>query len=349
MRKIEKLETTLPNRDHYLFPDDEIPGLSRDELLKVISANLDDAMDATDGSDINSDVRIDYAQDIIEQARDALVDEGYEFSQSEQERMSFLSWPLTPEQEKARAAKAEREAVDLAAHFQWRDSTQAKFNRYLALAMNGEALPPESNFSGLKIEIGWSSWTSTWSGESTVSPSGDDVGKMVDALINSGCADARIAAYSCSRVGVTFETDPCPGWTIDFSVPVSIEAWQLLRVWWDENRMQHAPHLWYSDPGVFSGNYCHWSFPDWPARGAPENWRYGYMSRPLENLASQSKEATALTNMGRDMNYDQYRDLLKISKPLYAQPTLFGISHRSLVVAVIAIALAVAVMNYFKS
>jgi hypothetical protein len=269
--------TAFPLPVQYLFPDDAIPGMTRDELLALIAARIDDALDMTDGSDMNSDVRIDYAQDIIEQARDSLVGAGYEFAPAERDRLSFLTWPLTPEQEQARAAEAEREAADNAAWRKWRDATEAKFNRYLVLAMNGEALPPEADFTGIKIDVGWSSWTSSHTGETTLRPSGAEVGQMLVALIESGCGDARIPSYGCSRVGVTFETDPGPAWKIDFSVPATAEAWQLLRRWWDEHRIEDAPYIWYREPGAAPGRYCHWSLPNWPERAAPEHWRYGHM------------------------------------------------------------------------
>lgn len=37
------------------------------------------------------------------------------------------------------------------------------------------------------------------------------------------------------------------------------------------------------------------------------------------------------------MNYDQYREVLKKSKPLYAKPTVFGISSRVHVVVAVAV------------
>ena len=52
-----------------LLPGRRDIGAIMDKLLAVISNNLDDALDITDRSDNNSDVRIDCAKDIIEQAR----------------------------------------------------------------------------------------------------------------------------------------------------------------------------------------------------------------------------------------------------------------------------------------
>lgn len=81
----------------YLFPDDNIVRLDDQALLDFIECKLGDALDMTDGSDFGSDLRIDIAQDRIEQARDILLSRGYVFSPDQQERISFLQWPLSLE------------------------------------------------------------------------------------------------------------------------------------------------------------------------------------------------------------------------------------------------------------
>lgn len=268
-------------QEKYLFPDDAIGTMPRAELLTLIESYLKDAHDMTDGSDYNSDVRIDYAQDMIEQARDALLDGGYIFTAAERARLGFLTWPLTPAQAAAKVEQDAREQADREAYRAWRESIEAKFSGLLELAMRGEALPPEADFTGLQIDVGWSSWQSSASGETTMRPSGADVRKMVETMRARGFADACLAAYTCSRAGVTFDTDPGPAWTINFSVPASAAAWQLLRTWWDEHRIQSAPYVWYHEPGKVPARFCHWSLPGWPLRAAPEQWMYGRMGKLL--------------------------------------------------------------------
>jgi len=48
---------------------------------------------------------------------------------------------------------------------------------------------------------------------------------------------------------------------------------------------------------------------------------------------------------GKIMNYDQYRELLKKSKPLYAEPTLFGFSRRAYGIAAAVAVVAVLVLG----
>lgn len=75
--------------EHYLFPEPSLLDMSSDDLRGFIVSNLRNAGDMTDGSDPNSDVRIDYAQDTIHQARDILVSRGGTFPLTEQKPLWF--------------------------------------------------------------------------------------------------------------------------------------------------------------------------------------------------------------------------------------------------------------------
>ena len=86
------IEMTEDDINAYLFPDPELLELDNDELRRYIKNNLRHAKDQTDGTDCMSDVRIDFAQDTIGQARDILLSRGITFSQYEQNELSFLCW-----------------------------------------------------------------------------------------------------------------------------------------------------------------------------------------------------------------------------------------------------------------
>ncbi|UXF74717.1 hypothetical protein K7574_21150 (plasmid) [Stenotrophomonas maltophilia] len=87
----------LKQMSAYLFPDDRIHWLGDQALLDLIECNLDDALDMNDGSDFGSDLRIDIAQDYIEQARDLLLSRGHVFSADFKKRLSFIQWPFSSE------------------------------------------------------------------------------------------------------------------------------------------------------------------------------------------------------------------------------------------------------------
>lgn len=80
--------------EHYLFPEPSLLDISSDDLRVFIVSKLRDAVDMTDGSDPNSDVRIDYAQDTIHQARDILISRGETFPLAEQKTLWFLDWSM---------------------------------------------------------------------------------------------------------------------------------------------------------------------------------------------------------------------------------------------------------------
>lgn len=217
---------TGSNEDAYLFPDRELLGMDNGALRRVISRNLRQANDQTDGSDMDSDVKIDYVQDIIEQARDILVGRGETFSDEEKESMEFLDWPLTEEQkaEKALADAREREAHRRFME-EW-DRTIQHYTRWLVPLVHGEHPSPEVDFSGLTVHIGVSSLSS---GE-TRYPCWQQVLLMKEEL-------ERIAGMEIQAGYTGFEKDKESGkscfWSFRFQPPVwpvpCLAAWPLGR------------------------------------------------------------------------------------------------------------------------
>lgn len=99
----------------YFFPNPEISEQKNEELFALINQHLPAAKDMVDGTDGTTDVHIDYAQDVIEQARDVLVSRGVPISAELRLQLNFLDWrtPAEKAQELALAI-AENEARYLA-------------------------------------------------------------------------------------------------------------------------------------------------------------------------------------------------------------------------------------------
>lgn len=106
--------------DGYLFPYPQVLRMEKAELLALIESNIADATDMVDGTDANADVRIDVAQDLIEQVRDRLLAMGHEFTAQERRRLGFLRWPPSPEEvERERLEEERRWAAKKAAQVVW--------------------------------------------------------------------------------------------------------------------------------------------------------------------------------------------------------------------------------------
>lgn len=268
----------MNSRDHYLFPDDEIPTLGETKLLAVIAANLRNATDTSDDSDIGGDIRIDGAQDIIEQARDQLVSNGYVFSLDEQSRLSFLTWPLTAEQEQAAAVLREQERIADAQYREWARSAQAKLSGLFAILMAGDALPEDADVNRVELSIGWNSCTNYADGRTITRPSGAEVLRMQAELVACGANDANVSIHDSDRARAAFQADLGPFWTMRFSVPHNPAAWQLLLRWWHEHRYQDAVQVYYHEPvGDGRRKFTHWLVESWPDRAEKSKWLYGHV------------------------------------------------------------------------
>ena len=102
-------ESNAYTANRYLYPDGDLPFKSDEELHSLISRRLPVATDLLDGLSGNRPEQIDHAQDIVEQARDLLLDRGATFSDEERLAMFFLEWPLTEAEAFAREEKERAE------------------------------------------------------------------------------------------------------------------------------------------------------------------------------------------------------------------------------------------------
>ncbi|HYD60529.1 MAG TPA: hypothetical protein VEC35_09255 [Noviherbaspirillum sp.] len=274
-------EEALYEEDTYLFPMPRLLTYSNAELRDLIASNLDQAHDMTDGTDFNSDVKIDHAQDIIEQARDILLARGEVFTPEEQAQMDFLDWPLSPEEIAAQevAEAREREARYLL-DLEW-SRIKNRYTPWIEQLIRGEALPSDAEFDGIELNIGWNGWTNSPDGRTTLRPSGEEVMRMRDELERVAGVPVELGHFG-SRAGVTIETDPAPGWNFRFPVPRAAEAWSLLLQWWKEHRFTSQPEFWYRGNRQDNGLpfYVHWTVKAWPMSSDCTSWLYGRLGYP---------------------------------------------------------------------
>ncbi|MHB9376227.1 hypothetical protein ACYHMY_28465 (plasmid) [Pseudomonas amygdali pv. morsprunorum] len=79
--------------DAYEFPDEDLLDYSVEQLQALIRKKQPLATYQIDGLGGIDQVLVDHAQDLIEQARDLLLDKGVSFNQDEIEYLEFLTWP----------------------------------------------------------------------------------------------------------------------------------------------------------------------------------------------------------------------------------------------------------------
>lgn len=242
--------------DRYLFPDKKLLIFSSDDLHRVILDNLTDANDHTDGTDCNSDVRIDFAQDIVEQARDILLARGKTFTDEEKCEMHFLSWPLTEEEIAQEAIKSEQEQkAMLRVRELWR-STVEKYTPWLEILVQGKMPTPEADFSTIKMRLGVSALSS---GETNL-PTWTEVCKMKDEL--QTIANLEVDA-GYSGFYADMESNRSCFWSFWLTPPSSPQSWSLLQKWWKEGRYTSQPELWEGE--------VHWTLDCWPKWGTAKH------------------------------------------------------------------------------
>ena len=262
--------------DAYLFPEPELRACTDEQLYALIRENLPDATAEPDGTDLVSDVAIDHAQDLIEQARDLLLSRGAVISPQLRATLRFLSWPLSPDKTAANQARQLREIEEDQLRREHAAKLGVEIIQAIRTVMDGGQVPAALSLEGVTVEVGWCSRTSDGV-RRTISPSGAEVVCMRDALIAAGCTQCRLSG--ASQGGVPFEDAPTPEWGLSFSVPLTRDAWDLLKQWWQEGRYSFAPHVWLhrreiGDPDFF----WHWSLRDcWPAQAPAWHLLYGHL------------------------------------------------------------------------
>lgn len=300
----------------YLFPDEELLSLSSDDLRQVILANLMDAHDQTDGTDYNSDIRIDSAQDIIEQARDILLARGETFTDEEKCEMPFLSWPLTEEELAQEAIKKEQEQESrVRVNERWQNIIE-RYKPWLEILVQGKAPPSEADFSTVRMSLG----VSSLSGETNL-PTWTEVLRMKEEL--QSVANLEVDAHY-SGTYFDMEGDVSCFWRFHFKPPLSPQAWSLLQKWWKEGRYTGQPELWADE--------VHWTLECWP------EWGTGTL--PVLEIDGQKQELGYEGVI--DSSFAISPNLLESHQPVTSIPTKMS---PLLVLAAIVFAIAVVLIK----
>lgn len=223
--------------DGYLFPDPDLLGYSAAQLRTLIHRELPTALFQIDGTGGITPVHVDYAQDLIEQARDLLLDQGETFSPEDVERLSFLSWPVSTE-EQAKQEALQQEDAARAQSYSLLNQVRSRALETARKAMLGRLVPDSPGIQGIELVIGKSGHRSSDPG-----PSGAEVMEMVARLHALGAPTAKLGGYVCSRGGVTFETDPLPAWSVSMDLPTQTTVWAFLIQWHADHQILQPPHI----------------------------------------------------------------------------------------------------------
>lgn len=217
----------------YEFPDEELLSLCPDRLRGVIRSNLKTATDHVDGIDGLMPEIIDHAQDLIEQARDLLLDKGVTFTDAEIEDLRFLSWPLTELEQAEQEAQRNIEKLERTRlHALWKQ-VENQALAATAAAIGGELKAGNERLSGIRLKISGRPGASEASGKTVLS--------LVDELHALNVHSAKLGGWTCSKHGHNFETDPSPAWDISMSLPTQQIIWLYLWAWFEKHRISACP------------------------------------------------------------------------------------------------------------
>ena len=217
------------NPDAYDFPDESMLSLSCAELRAILAEEIP----MVDGSHRVGFEHVDYAEDIAQQARDLLLDRGEIFSDDEIRRLSFLKWPLSPEEEIRREAQSKREQAAHAAYLAESSSQSELALQKTRQAISGELSGRGADVAGVKLKL--SGRGSVRSGCEADSLIGPNVRDLVQRLHTYGVPSAEIRSYQCFKPMVTFDTDPDLAWSVAMDLPIEREVWGFLVEWCDRH------------------------------------------------------------------------------------------------------------------
>ncbi|NWD57155.1 hypothetical protein HX878_20705 [Pseudomonas veronii] len=229
--------------DAYEFPDEDLLDYSVEQLQALIRKKLPLATYQIDGLGGIDQVRVDHAQDLIDQARDLLLDKGMSFTQAEIEELEFLTWPPTESERIERETQQLAEAAERVRLAALRKQVEARSLATTQNAIDGKLADQPAVVQGIKLVLSRSGLSFS-NGEIYPSgPSGTEVLSLVDQLQAIGVTDARLRSYTCSRVGVQFDTDPVPSWKIEMRLPVDPVVWLFLWSWYEQHQVSQSPTI----------------------------------------------------------------------------------------------------------
>lgn len=229
--------------DAYEFPNADLPEYSSAELRSLISKELPTAHHQIDGIGGISQVHVDYAQDLIDQARDLLLDRGESFTSEEVDTLSFLTWPLSEAEQADHDARLLRDAAERELTYSRLELVRSRGLEIARESMQGKLKADSPEVRGVTLVIGRSGHSFVDGKITTLGPNGVEVLAMVAQLQALGVNSAKLGGGSCSQVGVTFETDPIPSWSVRMDLPTQAQVWAFLIQWYRDHNIHQTPYI----------------------------------------------------------------------------------------------------------
>lgn len=268
--------------DAYEFQDEDLLDYSVEQLQALIRKKLPLATYQIDGLGGIDQVRVDHAQDLIDQARDLLLDKGMSFTQAEIEELEFLTWPPTESERLERETQQLLDAAERVRLAALRKQVEARSLAITQDAIDGKLADQPSVVQSIKLVLSRSGLSFSNGEIYPNCPSGSEVLSLVDQLHAIGVTDARLRSYSCSKVGVQFDTDPVPSWKIEMRLPVDPVVWLFLWSWYEQHQVSQSPTI----------------ETDWKDGSEPmSSWV------PLSGLWPELKSAQALSRMMDEISH----------------------------------------------
>jgi len=227
----------------YEFQDEDLLDYSVDQLQALIRKKLPLATYQIDGLGGIDQVRVDHAQDLIDQARDLLLDMGVSFTQAEIEELDFLIWPLTEAELIEQETQQREEAAERVRLAALRKQVEARSLAVTQDAIDGKLSKQPAAVEGIKLVLGRTGLSYSNGQMHPNGPAGIDVLTLVDQLQAIGVTDARLRSYTCSRAGLQFDTDPVPSWKIEMRLPVNPLVWLFLWAWYEQHQVSQCPTI----------------------------------------------------------------------------------------------------------
>ena len=229
--------------DAYEFPNADLLEYSSAGLRSLISKELPTAQYQIDGLGGITQVHVDYAQDLIEQARDLLLDRGESFTTEEVDALSFLTWPLSEAEQAEHDARLLREAAKRELTYSRLKLVRSRGLEIAREAMQGRLKADSPEVHGVALVIGRSGHSFVDGKITTIGPNGVEVLAVVAQLHALGVNSAKLGGWSCSKVGVTFETDPIPSWSVRMDLPTQAQVWAFLIQWYTDHNIHQTPYI----------------------------------------------------------------------------------------------------------
>lgn len=229
--------------DAYEFQNADLLEYSSAELRSLISTELPTAQYQIDGLGGVTQVNVDYAQDLIEQARDLLLDRGESFTSDEVDTLSFLTWPLSEAEQAEHDALLLRDAAKRELVYSRLKLVRSRGLEIAREAMQGSLEADSPKVRGIALVIKRSGHSFVDGKITTIGPNGSEVLAMVAQLHALGANSAKLGGWSCSKVGVTFETDPIPSWSVRMDLPTQAQVWAFLIQWYTDHSILQTPYI----------------------------------------------------------------------------------------------------------